>query len=289
MEQKQIAKTLASFAPAYQNAILKIDQNENWKKQFENDPEANYIALQFFLEHFAYERDVKVEAYPVIAKQTIEEVFNRKLETVNCEQAIKAWEIYRNIADSKGINTNLNPMNKDKGVLTVMTEQSVPNIANHVKTLLGQKETKKAYDFIDRIRGIGTKIASFYLRDIVYLAPGLEENQIGEDQFYLQPLDIRLIQALSIIKGERIKINLKNNKERQDAQKMIVDLCKEAGCSPIEFNQGAWFAGSQIARGDFNKFKKIALGEAESKEIVKDYVKKQRHYISEIEKALDRN
>ncbi len=175
MEQKQIAKTLASFAPAYQNAILKIDQNENWKKQFENDPEANYIALQFFLEHFAYERDVKVEAYPVIAKQTIEEVFNGKLETVNSEQAIKAWEIYRNIADSKGINANLNPMNKDKGVLTVMTEQSVPNIANHVKTLLGQKETKKAYDFIDRIRGIGTKIASFYLRDIAYLA-GLEEN-----------------------------------------------------------------------------------------------------------------
>ncbi len=99
-------------------------------------------------------------------------------------------------------------------------------------------------------------------------------------------MDIRLIQALSIIKGERIKINLKNNKERQDAQKMIVDLCKEAGCSPIEFNQGAWFAGSQIARGDFNKFKKIALGDTK---IVNDYVKKQRHYFSEIEKALDRN
>ena len=62
--QIQISKNLAKFAPVYQNAILKIDQNENWKKQFNENDNGNYIALQFFLEHFAYERNVKPKSLP---------------------------------------------------------------------------------------------------------------------------------------------------------------------------------------------------------------------------------
>ena len=296
MEQKQIAKTLASFAPAYQNAILKIDQNENWKKQFdendENDPKANYIALEFFLDHFAYERRVKVEAYPAIAKRTLKAVFKDRLENIQLIQtdAKQVWERYEQIAaeefelERNKLNWRLNPMFSDGGVLTKMANaenKGILNIANYVKALIEDEKTSKAYSFIISIRGIGPKIASFYLRDIAYLGK-IDEKEIKEP-FYLQPLDTWLNQALSIMKKE--KVNLKTNKERQDAQKMIVKLCKQADCSPIAFNQGAWFAGSQIA-GERSKFKEIALGDTK---IVEDYVEKQRHYFSEIEKALDRN
>lgn len=59
----------------------------------------------------------------------------------------------------------------------------------------------------------------------------------------------------------------------------------KAECSPIEFNQGAWLVGAKIA-GEYNKFEKIALGEAESDGIIEKYVKEQRAYISEIENVI---
>jgi hypothetical protein len=229
-QQIQIARNLASFAPVYQNTILEL--NLNVKKQFNN----NFIALDFFLEHYAYERQGSPKAYPIIAKKTIEDVFHGKLEIVTSEQSTKAWKTYNDIASQhfNGMDTNekLNPMNCEGGVLTVMANQETENmnIAGFVKKRIQNGKTKEAHKFIDSIRGIGTKIASFYLRDIAYLG-GLNEKQI-KDQFYLQPMDTWLEQAYTVIEG-RQSVSL------EAKQKTFVDLCEQAGCSPIEFNQGA--------------------------------------------------
>jgi len=273
--QIQVAKRLATFASVYQNAYV---NDMNFRKQFEN----SYIALECFLENYAYERQGSAQAYPAIAKQTIEDIFHRKLETVNFGQSTEAWRIYSEIAtrDFNEIRTNAshNPMNSDQGVLTAMANEGIQNIANHVKTLIEDGKTKTAHTFIDDIRGIGTKIASFYLRDVAYLG-GLDENQI-KDQFYLQPLDTWLDQTFSIIMEREKPVGL------EEKQKAFVELCRQAGCSPIAFNQGAWIVGSQIA-GEYSGFKKLALGE-ESKEILKRYVEEQRAYISEIEKLIEK-
>jgi len=266
--QIQVAKRLAAFASVYQNAYV---NNINFRKQYEH------------LENFAYERQGTPQAYPAIAKQTIEKVFHGKVEHVDYDQATKAWRIYSEIAtrDFNGIRTNAshNPMNSSQGVLRAMANQGIHNIASHVKTLIKEGKTKNAHTFIDDIRGIGTKIASFYLRDIVYLG-GLDENQM-KDQFYLQPLDTWLDQTYSMIMKKEKPAGL------EEKQKTFVDLCRAAGCSPIAFNQGAWIVGSQIA-GEYSTFKKIACGEAESKEIIKNYLEEQQTFISEIEKLIDK-
>jgi hypothetical protein len=281
-KQIKIAKTLASFAPVYQNAILK--QQPNVEKQFNENPADNYFALEFFLSHYAYERQGSPKAYPKIAKQTIETIFQGKLKNVNSDQPTKAWKKFKKIAanDFNGINTNekLNPMNCSNGVLKIMVLKEVTNIANHVKKqIIKEKKIRKAHEFIDSITGIGPKIASFYLRDIVYLAD-LKEEQI-EDQFYLQPMDTWLEQAYILIEG-------KKSENREKKQDTFVKLCEQADCSPIAFNQGAWLVGAKIA-GEYNKFEKIALGQAESKDIIEKYVKEQRAYISEIENAIAKN
>jgi hypothetical protein len=235
--QTQVAKRLAAFASVYQNAYV---NNINFRKQFEN----GYIALECFLENYAYERQGTPQAYPAIAKQTIEKVFHGKVENVNSDQATKAWRTYSEIAtrDFNGIKTNAshNPMNSDQGVLTAMANQGIHNIAAHVKTLIKNGKTKNAHTFIDDIRGIGAKIASFYLRDIAYLG-GLDENQI-KDQFYLQPLDTWLDQTFSMIMKKEKPASL------EEKQKTFVDLCRQAGCSPIAFNQGAWIVISEIEK-----------------------------------------
>jgi hypothetical protein len=64
-----------------------------------------------------------------------------------------------------------------------------------------------------------------------------------------------------------------------------VSTSSVCGCSPIAFNQGAWIVGSQIA-GEYDKFKKIAWGEAGSKEILRSLLEEESTFISGIEKVI---
>lgn len=83
---------------------------------------------------------------------------------------------------------------------------------------------------------IGPKIASLYLRDVVSLYQ-LEDKVSDEFAFCLQPIDV-WVRKLAFKTG--IVDNGANDKEIQEA---IVALCREYGCSPLQFNQGAWYAG----------------------------------------------
>lgn len=168
-------------------------------------------------------------------------------------------------------------MNANRGVLSLMASQQISNISNYVKTSIEQGKTHEAHSFVSSIRGIGTKIASFYLRDIAFLS-GLHEKEIKE-QFYLQPIDTWLEQTISIIFGGIAP------KKLEDRQRLIVELCSQAGCSPIAFNQGAWVIASQIA-GDFNKFRKIAEGQ-DIRSIIKRHMLEWKAYIIEVEKFLE--
>lgn len=83
---------------------------------------------------------------------------------------------------------------------------------------------------------VGPKIASFYLRDVVSLCH-LEDKVPDGSAFYLQPVDVwvrKLAQKTGIVSHEA---------SDQEVQKAIVALCREYGHSPLQFNQGAWYAG----------------------------------------------
>ncbi len=71
----------------------------------------------------------------------------------------------------------------------------------------------------------------------------------------------------------------------EEKQKAFVELCREAGCSSIAFNQGTWIVGSQIA-GEYATFKNIAFGDG-AKEILKCYVKEEKLFLCEIEKLIN--
>ncbi len=99
------------------------------------------------------------------------------------------------------------------------------------------------YDEIQRARNeagivqVGPKIAAFYLRDVVSLF-ALEDKVSADFQFTLQPVDVWV---------RRVAFETKMvPKEASDQyiRQAIIDLCDEEGCSPLQFNQGAWFAGA---------------------------------------------
>jgi hypothetical protein len=104
-------------------------------------------------------------------------------------------------------------------------------------------EIGQHYDEIQRSKNksgifqVGPKIAAFYLRDVVSLYE-LEDNISAEFQFTLQPIDV-WVRRVAYDTG----MVPKRGSDQLIAQ-AIADLCNEEGCSPLQFNQGAWYAGA---------------------------------------------
>lgn len=84
---------------------------------------------------------------------------------------------------------------------------------------------------------VGPKIAAFYLRDVVSLF-ALEDKVSADFQFTLQPIDV-WVRRVAFDTG---MVPKKAND--QLIGQAIIDLCKEEGYSPLQFNQGAWYAGA---------------------------------------------
>ena len=282
--QINIAKFLKKVSPIYQNSFL---CKKIFREQFEN----GYKALVCFLKNYAYERQGAAAAYSKIALKCVSNKYqngsNWRVPTKG--DAKDLWEDYKNIAKSDynlldnrtgkvKVNETHNPLKADRGVVDKLVSSNTSNIAVHIRDLISRGDTTEAYNFMNAIRGIGEKIASLYLRDIVYLA-GLDEENIS-DLHLLQPIDTWLEQTFKILFNSDVPKNL------QEKQKLIVDLCKESEVSSISFNQGAWVLGSQIA-GEFETFKTALTDYDFAQKIIGNHIEEKEGYLHEVKNVLD--
>jgi hypothetical protein len=93
---------------------------------------------------------------------------------------------------------------------------------------------------VRNIVGIGDKVASFIMRDIVTIL-NLEERIVSGHQILLQPVD-RWIHGIS----SYVWNNLGERAPTWLIALTVVTKCREYGFSPARFNQGAWMYGSSI-------------------------------------------
>jgi len=275
-EQKKIAERLSYGANLFRSYFFK---DESFKNQFHD----NYQALVCFFEHYAYQRQgAPATTYSEIALKALKNRFHGSLRFVTIKDARAIWKDYQKIARDEyndlGVNKTHNPMRSDKGLLAIIARKNIANLASHVKGMIQNNQTREAHELVMDVRGIGTKIASLYLRDIAYLGR-IPENGI-KDQCYLQPVDTWIKQTLSIIFGNKKQAFLKKQQE------MIIRLCEAANVSPIAFNQGAWLLGSQIA-GDYSTFEQLAKGQ-NAKAIIKEHIKEKKRYLSDAQQWLQR-
>ena len=271
-EQIEIAKRLCLGATIYRNYHLRGPIHRN---QFRD----SYQALVRFVRGYAYERQGAAAAYKLIAEKSIEKVLCNRVRSINLEISEKVWRTYREIAKTEfnnlSVNATHNPLKSDKGILTMMAKEQIKNLAVFVRDMIQNGNTKKVHRLMVNVRGIGTKIASLYMRDIAYLGD-LNELKI-KDSHYLQPIDTWIEQCLSIILEDVPK-------KPEEKQRKIVELCKEANVSQTAFNQGAWVIGSQIA-GNFGFFREILKGR-NAKLIIKRHIKKREEYVSVMKQFL---
>jgi len=233
-----MVRRIAAASFLYQEGVVNRDLFSN-----------AYMALEGFLTGYAYERNVSVKNYSVLAKMTLKKVFDNEIKDISIDDAKRAWQTYHVIAAQKFPNLKLNcshnPMNSDNGVLQQMAEKKIIHLSNFLMNKIHEDKTQQAHNFLIGIRGIGPKIAPFYLRDLVFLS-GIEESKVT-DSYLLQPIDRWLKCALSVLLEDE-KLNSLTKK-----QKSIVKLCSEAEVSAIEFNQGCWGLGSVVS-GEPNIF-----------------------------------
>lgn len=265
-KQKRNAKLIAKASFIYQNLFL---EGKKYPEQFEN----GYTALIRFIKFYAYERQGAAAAYPEIAEKVITEIFNEKTwNAPSISDARKCWKLYRKIAkrdyNNLKLNEARNPMNSKQGIIRRLAQKKVSNIASCTSDLVKKGETKEAHNFLKNIKGIGDKISSFYIRDICYFT-GIPEKEI-QDIYLLQPIDTWLGQVVNII-SNGVKMSQK------EQQKFIVGLCGNE-ISGIEFNQGAWFLGSQIA-GDYDTFKRVVSDTKKLKEKIQSLIQNEERII----------
>lgn len=212
-----------------------------------------YTSLRVFLDSYAHERNVSVRKYADLACLTISNLYQGEIKNIEDDDPEKAWKIYKSLRDDKypkmGLNEKLNPMNEDNGVLRVMKDHEIIHLSKFLVDQIKNDELKKAHRILKIIRGVGDKIASLYLRDLVSSAK-IDENALN-DTYLLQPTDIWVDRGLELLLEKVPKNTIKK-------QKAIDKLCKTHNISGIEFNRGCWFLGSRIS---YNKdhFKDLVL------------------------------
>jgi len=195
-------------------------------------------SITTFISGYAYERQGAPKAYPKIANKIISQYFNRK---INNNDALSNFE-----KECKKIGIGSNRTNniffKNKGKITILDFMyGIDNIAieKWVKTCIEHGKISDAHSEMCKIRGIGEKIASFYIRDIVYKYS--LEKIVKSKKHLIHPIDIWVRRAGQII--------LKDwNKTDYKIRKFLVESAEEWKITNAELNAGLWILGGYLCK-----------------------------------------
>jgi len=134
---------------------------------------------------------------------------------------------------------------------TMMFVYSLPerNIVNYsVREIRLGKIHMHFRELQHAIEGVGPKISSLYLRDIVSLFDLGKCLRTEQDYRAVMPVDTwirKITKSLGFVRQERPKDN--------EIIKAIVEKCKESNISPIRINQGIWYAGTHSFEACFDR------------------------------------
>jgi endonuclease III len=138
---------------------------------------------------------------------------------------------------------------RKRSLLEVASPHRLQNksLAAWASGLVRSNDIKAAFDTLAEIRGVGPKIASFYLRDIAVLS---QVNEVaGEQSYLLQPIDIWTSRAASRLNPAASKMTPKAKAET------LIEFEQNNALEIGQANIGFWVLGSQFA-GDPESFAK---------------------------------
>jgi hypothetical protein len=216
-------KILASFSVWYAPVA-----NPDWVEKIRTNEKE---ALKFFLNAYAYGgRAGAPKSFSIIATHCVEENWTQNANII--------WERFQELVPRP--NQNTNPLYPGDNGGNKVSAIGHFNFQQQILENLQNGDPQSAHEHLTQIRGVGRKIASFFLRDIAYFFK-INTANWGPDKFkWLQPID-RWVGKVSEILGID---------GGQDLPTNICSVCIRNGISPLKFNQGAWYFSSAIAGTD---------------------------------------
>jgi len=241
-------------------------QNPHWNK-YPNAETDKVEAICLFLGGYAFERQGRDPSYAHAAVTAIQEAIEEAIEEARIQPGLPidetvkqtVWNRFSESLQGQNLNQERNPLchvygNGCKCIWCVFNDQNIISVATQS---LRNGQVEQIWNRFQDIRGVGPKIASFFLRD---LAVKYELAPI-QGRHLLQPVDVWV---------RRTVHQLANNNGMGDKQiaQWIVGHCRE----PEFASQGIWYFGAQIAQSEFRLCKALK-NQKYAKELVKDHLR----------------
>ena len=213
----------------------------------QDDQEDVWINALIHFCNYAFERAGSPAFYQKAAKEAFEQnkgwLKNRSYWSEGIEQ--KLWKTFRDECNKNGLenyNEKNNPMSPSDGEQISMVhfawyETENQSIAKWATYCIENDNLESAFEKLKKIRGVGNKIASFYLRDIYLLSENTNKNL--KNRHLLQPIDVWTRRAAQCLLPDQ-------NATDEKCAKFLIDYEDKYEMSYGTSNIAFWVLGSQI-------------------------------------------
>jgi len=238
-----------------------------WQKYPSRETD-DWEAVGLFLSGYAFERQGAKPDYRHIASDVINELARQRAFLKNEGTSQMAWTLFCRYSDEAKLNYANNPlcpqstsyMRKTGSAATynesiieflhrLSTAEFPSNIVVFAKNGLHLDSTKETHILIQKINGIGSKIASLFLRDVAVMC----NLSPAKDRHLLQPVDVWVKRVFQKLTGQEVE----NEQDVEVVQRWILEGAMREGVSPEAVNEGIWYFSSQIADSNYRLSKAL--------------------------------
>lgn len=231
-------------APRYQSMMFGRNLEQIGLHKSDLWTEKARPALSFILRYHAFARAGGEQAgYGDIALSAIDALSDGNPGSIS---GLELWKEFKNRCEGHGIGIN-KQINKGLVIGLSNLAMSEGNLFLWMERVLESKGRLSAvFEKLESICGIGRKIATFIIRDVIWFL-GMEDRVIDADLKFLQPID-RWVRRV----GEELFSEFSSMNRNEIASQLALK-CKRRGVSNAEFNQGAWYLSRIELGGDIEK------------------------------------
>ena len=247
-----------------------LERAQNACGKFESDP---FDSLRFFLLGYAFERQGRSPNYAPVAVTAIDKLYPKKLSS---KSSNIIWELFSKELGGNGLNHRNNPLcphgtvyetherktRRTNGVSVVELVHRDLNdtcIVVFAKEKLISNNVKEAHKILNKINGVGPKIASLFLRDVAVM---YDCKKISNNKKLLQPIDTWIRYC--------VQTYADNTKLTDNG---CADFLIKNTDEPEKANQGIWYFCVQVAHSSRFSVNRSIEDQKYMKQLIQQHIK----------------
>lgn len=232
-------------------------------------------SLAIFLGYYAFERQGRRPDYFHAAVDAL--FYCKQQNNGNLTQKVvnNIWQHFRLLLNNQNLNHQNNPLypstnpdniqrlsNKTSVIELIISGNMSPSFSTYFQKQINQDNNiQDAFNLIKSVRGIGDKVASFYLRDLVNTMNINLANV--QNRSLVQPIDIWIERTVKYLANNQ-------NMSKNQVSNWIVNTADQYNINPEHINMGIWYFCSQIIESEY-RLKNVLTDLKKAQELINDF------------------